>query len=275
MKKIILLCILALFLGACSKKEEPKVNAKTVDLGEATADENEDENSEEEAEEAGNKRVFAKKGDDEGAAADNAPTRRRGDRGSRKGDRPYRAKQAAENDTPEAPAETPEPEAFDFSDDDKKEVADKAPATPEPRMPKPRQGMSIEKLINIREFREKTGYSGALSEAWLLGQNPDQKYNSMRISTDNAAELGFSIQVWKPGNESAAAKRFEDLFKQSFGGQKVKQLANDAFSSNHHKLNELVFFEKSKRATVMLSCTESICSLDQLKEIAMSIQRRL
>ena len=273
MKKIILLCILALFLGACSKKEEPKPNAKTVDLGEATA---EDSEQEDEASDTGRKRVFQKKGDEDSeAAADDAPTRKRGDRGSRKGDRPYRAKQAAENDTPEAPAEAPEPEAFDFSDDDKKEVADKAPATPEPRMPKPRQGMSIEKLINIREFREKTGHSGALTEAYLLGQNPDQKYNSMRIATDNASELGFSIQVWKPGNESAASKRFEDLFKQSFGGQKVKQLANDAFSSNHHKLNELVFFEKSKRATVMLSCTESICSQDQRKEIAMSIQRRL
>ena len=274
MKKIIILCILALFLCACSKKEEAKGSSKTVDLGEMTADEQDlEEGSANDADVAG-----AQAQDDAAAPDDKKAARKKGGREARKGERPYRGRQPAEEEKLKAQEEENAEAAFDFSDDakdDKKEEVAKAPAAPEPRMPKVRQGMSIEKLINIREFREKTGYSGALSEAWLLGQNPDQKYNSMRIATDNEKELGFSIQVWKPGNESAAAKRFEDLFKQSFGGQKVKQLANDAFSSNHHKLNELVFFEKSKRATVMLSCTESICSLEQLKEIAMSIQRRL
>ncbi|MBR4986040.1 MAG: hypothetical protein IKY83_09915 [Proteobacteria bacterium] len=273
MKKILLLCILALFFCACSKKDEPKNSPKTVDLGEVTADEQDADADNAENEPRNIKAKRAQADDSEKADAKDASPKKKGVREARKGDKPYRGRQAAA----EKPEETPEPaaEAFDFSDDEKDEVAAKAPANPEPRMPKVRQGMSIEKLINIREFREKTGYSGALSEDWLLGQNPDQKYNAMRISPDNDKDLGFSIQVWKPGNESAAAKRFEDLFKQSFGGQKVKQLANDAFSSNHHKLNELAFFERSKRATVLLSCSESICSMDQLKEIAMSIQRRL
>ena len=146
---------------------------------------------------------------------------------------------------------------------------------PEVRRPKPRVGLDIEKLINIRELREQTGYSGALSDAWLLGQNPDERYNAMRLATDNAKDLGFAIQVWKPGNESAASKRFGDLYAQSFGGKKLKALATDAFTASHHDVHELGFYDRSKRATVLLSCSSKVCTLAQLQSIALTIQRRL
>ncbi len=136
-------------------------------------------------------------------------------------------------------------------------------------------GLDIEKLINIRELREQTGYAGALSDAWLLGQNPDERYNAMRLATDNAKDLGFAIQVWKPGNESAASKRFGDLYAQSFGGKKLKALATDAFTASHHDVHELGFYDRSKRATVLLSCSSKVCTLAQLQSIALTIQRRL
>ena len=143
------------------------------------------------------------------------------------------------------------------------------------RNPRPKDALSIEKLINIRELREQTGYAGALEEAWLLGQIPDARYNAMRLATDNEKQLGFSVQVWKPGNESAAIKRFNDLYQQSFGGKKIKTVANDAFVASHHDINELGFFEKSKRATVLLSCSSDVCKPEQLQAVALIIQRRL
>lgn len=159
-------------------------------------------------------------------------------------------------------------EGFDFADED-------LPAPPEVRRPKPRVGLDIERLINIRELREQTNYAGALSEAWLLGQTPDARYNAMRLATDNANELGFSVQVWKPGNESAAVKRFNDLYSQSFGGKKIKALATDAFVSTHHEIHEIGFFDKGKRAAVLLSCSAKVCTTAQLQAIAVIIQRRL
>jgi hypothetical protein len=251
-------------MPACSKnKDKDKDNntaEKTVDLGETddnakAADDNQDKPRRNRSGNANRSRNNkdnakpAKDSQDDKAAPPDPPK---------------------EDDAKEAPAEAANNEAngFDFSDD-----AQKPPA--EPRIPKPRIGLSIEKLINIRELREQTNYAGALSEAYLQGQVPEPRYNAMRLAPDDASKLGFAIQVWKPGNESAASKRFNDLFTQSFGGQKIRGVATDAFTASHHKLNELAFFDKSKRSTVLMSCSDDICSIEQLKSIAQIIQKRL
>ena len=132
------------------------------------------------------------------------------------------------------------------------------------------QGIFEHNLLSIKNALQQAGISVLLG-----GVYPNNRYNAMRLATDKSDELGFAVQVWKPGNETAAAKRFTDLFSQSFGGQKIKNVATDAFISTHHKLNELCFFEKSKKATVLISCTESVCSSEQLKSVAQIIQRRL
>ena len=257
-----LLIALALAMPACSKnKDKDKDNTaeKTVDLGETNdnaqaADDSQDKprrnNRRGDANRARNNKDNAAK-EDKGAK-DAAPEPQKEE------DPKEAAPEAANNDS----------NGFDFTDD-----APKPPA--EPRIPKPRVGLSIEKLINIRELREQTGYSGALSESYLAGQIPEPRYNSMRLAPDDTSKLGFAIQVWKPGNESAASKRFNDLFTQSFGGQKIRGVATDAFTASHHKLNELAFFDKSKRSTVLMSCSDDICSIEQLKSIAQIIQKRL
>lgn len=177
------------------------------------------------------------------------------------------AKKPEENKADVAPADDSQ-KAFDFSDDT-------APSEPTPRILKKREGLDIENLITIRELREQTGYVGALTQTDLVGQASDPKYNVIRVSTDKSSELGFAVQVWKPGNESAASKRFEEIYKQSFGGVKQKEIASDAFLASHHSITELGFYDKAKRAVVLISCSDSVCKADQLKNIATTIQRRL
>ncbi len=326
MKKLILLCLLALCLTtSCSKSkktDEENVPSNTVDLGEASEDENGNKaDKADSGDKAGNdkkanrddsKRPKKRAKDDgpdkgrKGSATDEErEMARRNDEasknpdGSSKRGKPAaeieaeeaRAKAEAENKNIEdnnadnkadnneaasdeiAKVDTDAPEeGFDFSDEDEKI---KPSALKPPREPRVKLNLEIEKYINIREFREQTGYSGSLGEDWLMGQHIDARYTSARLSTNDSSQLGFSIQIWRPGNESAANKRFTDLFSQSFGGQKIKNIANDAFISKHHKIVELGFFEKGKRATVLLSCSENICSQEQLKSIALIIQRRL
>lgn len=298
MKRIVIFILMALcltFTTSCSKdkaKADTK-QSKTVDLGE-TDDVQDDGDKKADKKADGDKKLDKKsaKKDDKKAdkkndaksakVAKNArlePENEGDKKAEEKAQEPDNPKDEAkpEADTPEANEadEKPAPEtAFDFSDDEHPKDNVK-PLPPKPRMPKPRITTGIEKYINIKELREETGFSGALSEAWLDGQENDPRYSSARLATDNNDELGFTIQVWKPGNENAASKRFTDLFEQSFGGQKIKNLASDAFTSHHHKINELAFFEKSKRSTVLLSCSDNICSIEQLKTIAQTIQRRL
>ncbi len=299
MKRIVIFILMALcltFTTSCSKdkaKADTK-QSKTVDLGET--DDVQDDGDKKDNKKAAKKDDGAKKLDKKAAKKDDKKDDKKAEAKSAKvakntrleaenkddkkvqepEDSKEEVKPEADNPETKDVDEKPAPEtAFDFSDDDEQPKDNVKPLPPKPRMPKPRITTGIEKYINIKELREETGFSGALSEAWLEGQENDPRYSSARLATDNDAELGFTIQVWKPGNENAASKRFTDLFEQSFGGQKIKNLASDAFTSHHHKINELAFFEKSKRSTVLLSCSENICSIEQLKTIAQTIQRRL
>ena len=306
-KLVILLAILALcFTTGCSKKkkkevEEPASNSKTVDLGE-TAPEDSDEKAEapkdkkpsrkDDAKREGRKRPPKDDADEGDKEAKEREWARKNEEASKNPDgTPKRGKPAAEEEFEEAQKAKAEkedkkkpkaeeesaPEAqdntIDFDDDT--ETADAQPAPPPPREAKPKPALNIEKYINIRELREQTSYSGALAEDWLLGQNTDARYSSARLATDKPEQLGFTVQVWKPGNEANASKRFNDLFKQSFGGQKITGVATEAFIASHHNIHELGFYEKSKRSAVLLSCSEEICSKDQLKSIALVILRRL
>lgn len=186
---------------------------------------------------------------------------------------------AADAPAAEAVADDANSDGFDFADDAAADADAGSAVAEEPviqeRIVQKRQGLNIENLITIKEVREQTGYAGAFAQTDLVGQPSDSRYNVIRLSTNNKNELGFSVQVWKPGNESAASRRFEDLFKQSFGGVKQKDVATDAFMSSHHKLHELAFYDKAKRAVVLISCSESVCKASALKGIASIVQRKL
>ncbi len=294
MKKtmIFLAALLLAFSAAagCSKKDAKDDAAaaaapKTVDLGEADASDagRDDVGDDKDGEKTAKDAEKSKKPEKIGAKSDKSE--KAGAKIDKSGDRRGEASDAPAKAGDDGGADS------DGAKDAKKEKADAGNGgaaeaengfnfddvgeLPEVRRPKPRVGLDIERLINIRELREQTGYSGALSQAWLLGQNPDSRYNAMRLSTDNANELGFAVQVWKPGNESAASKRFGDLYAQSFGGKKIKGVASDAFSASHHNIHELGFFDKTRRAAVLLSCSQKVCSPEQLQSIALTIQRRL
>lgn len=285
-----------LVMSACSKsKEENSKRGKTVDLGEASADENADKakkGEEKSAQDKGKTRPNSRRSKaakDAEAAEKEAYEKNEAARFDEDG-KPKRGKPAAEIEFEEKQAakqakagnskaktkQADVAEEMDFTDEAETADADanKKEILPA-RSPKPKNALDIEQLINIRELREQTGYSGALSDAWLLGQPPSNHYNVMRLATDNENQLGFSVQVWKPGNQNAASKRFNDLYQQSFGGKKITSVATDAFTASHHDINELGFFEKSKRSTVLLSCSSKICTLEQLQAIALIIQRRL
>ena len=289
---LVLLFICVLLASGCSKKKketpEPAPESKTVDLGESGDDDKADKVDKADKKsdkKADKRRKHSPKSDeidpessdrDREIAAKNDAASKNPDGSSKRGKPAAELEAEAEkkaDEKPEAkPEPAPEPEGLDFSD----EAETQAAAAPRPpRQPKPRDGMNIEKLINIRELREQTGYSGVLQDAWLVGQAPDSRYNAMRLATDNADDLGFAVQVWKPGNETAASKRFADLYAQSFGGRKIKNVATDAFIASHHKINEIGFFDKSKRATVLISCSDSVCTPEQIQAVAQIIQRRI
>ncbi len=135
--------------------------------------------------------------------------------------------------------------------------------------------LNVAVLLERAELREATGYQGLIEEVDLPGQKASARYNGVRWRVDDANDLGISLQVWKPGNQPAATKRFDDLFSQSFGGTKSRDAGDDAFRTEHHGLRSLTFIDRRRSAVANLSCTASICTFDQLADLARRVQRRL
>ncbi|MBQ1266026.1 MAG: hypothetical protein IIY06_04570 [Proteobacteria bacterium] len=278
----ILLSIM-LVLAACSKSEDKPEKrqrpaaAKVVDLGEDNHEEK-DEPAADEVKKVANRQrpaISSKKAPSRGRNAERQAEKRDDD--NKKDDAPKdepkpevtkKTDEKSENAKPVEQTKIENAENFDFSNEQTNEE-------PTPRIVKKREGLDIENIINIRELREQTGYVGALTQTDLVGQASDARYNVIRLSTDKTSELGFTVQVWKPGNESAASKRYEEIYKQSFGGIKQKDVASDAFIASHHSITELGFYDKAKRTVVLISCSDTVCKADQLKSIATTIQRRL
>lgn len=272
-------------LTACSKSENktdkkvPPASAKVVDLAENDdSDKNDDSAKKGDAPSA---RDARKRSTSNRPAVANRRSRPSADKDKPASDAPENPKEHLPKDAKteetakaddkgmDTSGNTPDnADTFDFA-------TDSAEDEPTERIVKKREGLNIENVINIRELREQTGYVGALSQTDLVGQPSDARYNVIRLSTDKPSELGFAVQVWKPGNESAASKRFEEIYKQSFGGVKQKEIATDAFQASHHGMTELGFYDKAKRAVVLISCSQSVCKAEHLKSIATTIQRRL
>jgi len=296
-KRLIFILLSAMLVFTACSKDKTKnktVRAKTVadrtvDLAEDddsavaddAADDKDKENSKVKRTPSGNRPV--READNNDSAPSDEEMARKNDEASKNADgSPKRGKPAAQEDAEADADKRPS------SDDDKKTELAAAPAdaesfdfavdenTPKPRPPKKRSGPNIENIMSIQDLREHTGYAGALTQTDLVGQDSDHRYNVIRYSTDKDSELGFAVQVWKLNNEMAASKRFEDLFKQSFGGAKQKDVATDAFLASHHNISELAFYDKNKRSVVMISCSSTVCKKDQqLKDLATTIQRKL
>lgn len=252
---IIWITIILLTLGsACSKdkdkdKKTDEKPAETIDLNEQNS---------------------------ETAANANVPQER--NRHARRGERGRYPRERAQENQPanepkpenappkQASADKPEPkpaktteEEFDFQDEEP--VEDPV--------------LEVAQLIEIKEFREMTGFQGPLAQGTLDGQDASLRYNAFRLVTDDSSQLGFALQVWEPGNENAALKRFQDLYTQSFGGSKVKDLGTDAFKAEHHQMRHICLYDRGKKAVIFLSCSDKICQFEQLTNIAKTIQRRL
>ncbi|MFA5625688.1 MAG: hypothetical protein WC966_11650 [Bradymonadales bacterium] len=272
--EIVLVCLaLVFFFAACSKNKGKKAtedNARTVDLAELELGD-EDKQIERSAELDGLDEM-----DEPSSAADTEKERaiaRLNDKAAIDDlGNPRRGLPAAQVEA-EAQADVVEAdEVFDFSEKSKTKTPRRR--ANQVRSPSDKK-LAIQHLIDVKEIREQTAYSGVIELSELPGQDASSRYNAMRWIAGETPNLGLSLQVWKPGNESAAAKRFQDLYEQSFAGSKMKGLANDAYSSEHHRLRELTFYDAPKRAVVSIACSEDLCSAEQLSELARRIQKRL
>jgi len=293
-----LLALLVLLLAglACSKKEEATAEKAAA----ATAD----------TEEGDTPPAAASKEKNKDKAKDKAKDRARKDKAK---DRAAKAATAAEpaveaqvgvggaGQAPEATAEAeaktdapadaartgaPVPEAPAAS-------AAEAPAptgaaeAPAPREDEPEADDGVE--VVVRDERElDLGHLITLADATrimkkapparaepLAGALPSREYNGVRFAPAADTTLGATVQVWRFSTTIEARRRFDLFSTRTIGAESVEALGSQGYFTQAGNLLTLAFLEQTKKALVVVTCSEDTCDLKDLYVLAKEIEKKL
>lgn len=148
-----------------------------------------------------------------------------------------------------------------------------APATPR-RVEVTASFLKVDGMLEPADVWKSLDYKGLLQHGEFVGQAPSKTYNAMRLATENGG-FGVALQVWKPGSATAGTRRFDDLYKNSIGGQRSKDVGTLAFRSEHHGLRSVVFLDQQRSTVAWVTCEAKLCSFEQLADLSRRIQRKL
>jgi len=151
------------------------------------------------------------------------------------------------------------------------------PSTKRPEAP-PRvsesepEAMVAPQWLDRSEVRMALSYQGMLEIDGIVGQSRAAGYQAERLKTADPSQFGVGLQVWKGNNPP---KRYDDLFRQSWGGGPSKDVGDSSFRTEHHRLRELTFLDRKRNLVAILTCDVELCTFDQLVELARRLQPRL
>jgi hypothetical protein len=124
----------------------------------------------------------------------------------------------------------------------------------------------------VKQVFEAPGLSG--SEP-LGGVLPAREYVGARFFDPRANSLGVSAQVWRFPTTIGARRKF-DVFSQRYpGAEKAEAVGTMSFFASGQEIRYLGFLEQSKKAMVVLACSEDICDLKEIYLLAKAIHKKL
>jgi len=126
-----------------------------------------------------------------------------------------------------------------------------------------RDMVKVSHLLDTIEVRQVFDTLDRFEPALFPGQPAGADYNALRLKPVDGKGFGIGVQVWrrKPGRE--VGELFENLFRESVGGERGRDLG-ESFRSEHHKLRTLTFVDRRKGWVVALTCDASLGTFDQL-----------
>ena len=135
--------------------------------------------------------------------------------------------------------------------------------------------LRVDTMLTKKDIRESVPYNDLLVLGSIVGQEPSMTYNSVRWTTGKEGVFGFGLEVWKPGSQTAANKRFNGLYAQSLGGTVTKDVGDRSFRTEHHHLRTITFYDRKRSGVASISCDTSLCTFDELAALARRVQRKL
>lgn len=131
----------------------------------------------------------------------------------------------------------------------------------------------LKRLLHHADFREVMRYTGPLQVVDLPGQPVSSDYNAVRFAMGQ--ELGCSLQRWDFISRHALDLRFDQYGGSLF--EPVKEARTDAAAvySTFAGLRAVVLKHSASRSMIQLTCTASMMSEPQLRELSERVSSRL
>lgn len=180
-------------------------------------------------------------------------------------------------DSPDAPVEGSPGEPVEGQTASPKPIGeraeDKAGVAPAPDVPE--GALNIQGALVAQDVASAFGVPNAFEEVALQGISPSASYGSARLLPVGARHYGVALQVWREGDQGAAAARIERFARQQPGARRVTGLGTKAIRAQRRRVLHLSWLTPDRAEVATLTCDERFCTPRALLSLAQRIDVRL
>lgn len=128
--------------------------------------------------------------------------------------------------------------------------------------------LDITHFMSINEVRDLTGNQALAATGPLAGIPASATYNSMYFAPPKRSDFGVSVQVWREVTRRDANDRFRRMRRDFPNAEDTSAVTPKGFFSQWNDLMALVFLDFTKRTIVTVTCSQSLCTPEQLFKLA-------
>ena len=135
--------------------------------------------------------------------------------------------------------------------------------------------MDVSRFLSVQDVRTLTGDRTLTSMGHLKGIPTGESYNSAYFAPSVRANFGVSLLVWKERIRRDANQRYAQMRADFPNAEDTTALGGKSFISYFDDIISLTFADLTKRVIVSVSCSEKICTGDQLLSMANAVKEKL
>lgn len=131
----------------------------------------------------------------------------------------------------------------------------------------------VEGLLQRSDIRQITHYKGTITDVAVPGREVSSEYNATRLAL--GSELGCAVQRWSFLHRQELEKYYESYVGTLVNGSPEARIDAASVHSVFAGVRMLVLKHLPSETMVQVSCSESLVSSDQLRELASRVLARL
>jgi hypothetical protein len=135
--------------------------------------------------------------------------------------------------------------------------------------------LDVSKYLSVQNVRTLTGERTLTSMGRLKGIETGEGYNSIYFAPSVRSNFGVSLQVWKERIRRDANQRYTKMRADFPNPEDTTALGGKSFISYFDDIISLTFADLTKRVIVSVSCSQKICTGDQLLSLANAVKEKL